>query len=161
MTYPGQMRTAIMQLAANGILQDDSPKSSIITELMLGAPMAAKLTDLEEPGDRAVAELNFHRILDGREPFFKQWMDHERHIQVLLMNMRDPRFFLDLTVDQQQRLEVLLQQHQAAIAPPPGMMPGQEGGAQGVPMEGPPQGVAQVPAAAQGFAGPLGVAAEG
>ena len=161
MTYPGQMRTAIMQLAANGILQDDSPKSSIITELMLGAPMAAKLTDLDEPGDRAVAELNFQRILQDREPFFKEWMDHEKHIQVLLMNMRDPRFFLDLTVDQQRRLEVLLQQHQAAIAPPPGMMPGQEGGAQGVPMEGSPQGVAQVPAAAQGFAGPLGVAAEG
>tara|TARA_Y100001951_G_scaffold69871_1_gene56793 strand:- start:17 stop:511 length:495 start_codon:yes stop_codon:yes gene_type:complete len=156
-----------MQLAANGILQDESPTSSVITELMLGAPMAAKLTDLNEPGDRAVAELNVQRIIDNREPYFKPWMEHEIHIRVLLENMRDPKFFLELSLDQQNRLESLLQRHQAAIAPRPEMAagPGAEGGGgdllqmmqggggeSGAPQKGP----AMTPAAASGFAGPLG-----
>mgnify|MGYP003627666545 FL=1 len=168
MSFPSQKRSTIMQLAANGILQDTSPTSSVITELMLGAPMAAKLTDLNEPGDRAVAELNVQRIVDNREPYFKPWMEHEIHIRVLLENMRDPKFFLELSLDQQNRLESLLQRHQAAIAPRPEMAagPGAEGGGEedllkmlqggggeaGAPQKGP----AMTPAAASGFSGPLG-----
>ena len=153
-TYPGQLRTSIMQLAANGILQDESPRSAIITELMLGAPMAAKLTDLDEPGDRAVAELNIKKVLEGGIPYFKPWMNHERHIATLLAFMRSPKFFLETTFDQQQKLEALLAQHQSAIAPQ------QEVGQQGPQQPGAPQaapsGAAQVPAAASGFVGELG-----
>jgi len=170
MTYPQQMRSSIMQLAANGILQDESPKSIAIAELMLGAPMAAKLRNLDEPGDKSTAELNIMRIRGGQEPFFKEWMDHNKHIMVLLENMRDPKFFLDFTVDQQQKLEQLLQRHQAAIAPPPQMaQEGPPGGGQqgagglmaalgaaaggGQPPATQPVGV---PAEATGYTGPLG-----
>ena len=173
MTYPGQLRTSVMQLAANGLLQDTSPRSSIITELMLGAPMAARLTDLDEPGDKAVTEINIRRILEGREPFFKEWMDHEKCIRVLLENMRDPRYFLEFSVDHQDKLEQLLQRHQAAIAPQPspeammGMegtegqtaMPGGEGGRGGT--QAAPRGAAQVPAKSQGYTGPMGGGAQG
>jgi len=154
MTYPGQLRTSIMQLAANGILQDDNPRSAIITELMLGAPMAAKLTDLDEPGDKAVAELNIRRVMDGGVPYFKQWMNHEKHIATLLAFMRSPKFFLETTFDQQQKFEALLAQHQSAIAPQQEVAqqgPQQPGGPQSA-----PKGAAQVPAAASGFTGELG-----
>ena len=153
MTYPGQLRTSIMQLASNGILTDDSPRSAIITELMLGAPMAAKLTDLDEPGDKAVAELNVRRVLSGSDPYFKPWMNHDKHISVLLAFMRSPKFFLETTFDQQQKLEALLAQHQSAIAPQ------QEAAQQGPQQQGPqaaPRGASQVPAAASGFTGELG-----
>jgi len=173
MTYPQQLRSSIMQLAANGILQDDSPKSTMIAELMLGAPMAAKLRNIDEPGDKAVAELNVLRVKEGKEPFFKEWMDHNKHIATLLQHMRDPKFFLDFTVDQQQKLEQLLQRHQAAIAPPPQMgqmaPPGGPGGPEkqggslmaalgaaaggGQPPAKQPVGV---PAEATGFTGALG-----
>jgi len=178
LTFPNQLRTSVMQLASNGLLADDNPKMSAVVELLLGAPVAAKLTDLEEPGDKAVAEINVQRILNNEEPFFKPWMDHDRHIQALLTQMRDPRFFLEFTVDQQGRLEQLLQQHQAAIAPNPqmmgpGMMPGAApggppGGAPGGGGGGPaallsaiaggkaPRGAAQTPARSSGYTGPLG-----
>jgi hypothetical protein len=167
MSFPSQKRSTIMQLAANGILQDTTSRSAAITELMLGAPMAAKLTDLNEPGDRAVAELNVQRIMENREPYFKPWMEHEVHIRVLLENMRDPKFFMELSLDQQSRLESLLQRHQAAIAPRPEMAAG-PGGEEGQVLEmlqggggeetaGPARtGPAMAPAAASGFAGPLG-----
>lgn len=173
MTYPQQLRSSIMQLAANGILQDESPKSTLIAELMLGAPMAAKLRNLDEPGDKAVAELNVLRVKGGRPPFFKEWMDHNKHISVLLQHMRDPKFFLDFTVDQQQNLEQLLQRHQAAIAPPPQMGQMAPGGPGGQPQGGeealmaamgaaagggqaPAQQPVGVPAEATGFTGQLG-----
>jgi len=176
MTFPNQLRTAVMQLAANGILMDDNPKASAVMELLLGAPAAARLTDLEEPGDKAVAELNVSRILNGQLPFFKSWMNHQKHIESLLSQMRDPRFFLDFTVDQQSKIEQLLAQHQAAIAPNPMtglegemMMPGGPtpgGGPPGQPPSGgpagegvrgtQPRGPAQTPAVASGFTGPLG-----
>tara|TARA_R110002110_G_scaffold328317_2_gene539924 strand:+ start:4932 stop:7031 length:2100 start_codon:yes stop_codon:yes gene_type:complete len=163
MSYPSQKRSAIMQLAANGILTDDSPRSAVITEIMLGSPTAARLTALSEPGDKAVAELNVQRVIDGRDPYFKPWMDHQVHIRVLLENMRDPKFFLDLTLDQQSRLESLLQQHQAAVAPRPGMEQGapqpggglellQGGGQEGAAGAGP----AMAPAVASGYTGPPG-----
>jgi len=154
MTYPGQLRTSIMQLAANGILTDESPKSAIITELMLGAPMAAKLTDLDEPGDKAVAELNIRRVMDGSNTYFKPWMNHEKHIAALLAFMRSPKFFLETTFDQQQKLEALLAQHQSAIAPQQGME--QQGQQQPGAPQAAPSGAAQVPAAASGFTGELG-----
>ena len=173
MTYPQQLRSSIMQLAANGILQDESPKSTMIAELMLGAPMAAKLRNIDEPGDKAVAELNILRVGEGKEPFFKEWMDHNKHISALLLHMRDPKFFLDFTVDQQQKLEQLLQRHQAAIAPPPQMDPMAPGGPGGQPQGGeealmaamgaasgggqaPAQQPVGVPAEATGFTGQLG-----
>lgn len=163
-TYPNQIRSSVMQLAANGMLAEDSPKAHAIIELLLGAPVASQLTDLQEPGDKAVAEINIQRILNDEEPFFKSWMEHSRHIEVLLMNMRDPRYFLDFTIDQQGRLEQLLQQHQAAIAPNPemGITGGapQQGGGGGEPA-GVPKGPAQVPAAASGYTGPLGVVPQG
>ena len=156
-----------MQLAANGMLQESNPRTDAIVELLLGAPVANKLTDIEEPGDKAVAELNVLRIQDGQEPFFKPWMNHEKHISVLLENMRDPKFFLEFTVDQQSKLEQLLQRHQSAIAPNQApMQPGMEqpgGGVnplellQGEGQEGaPPSGPAMAPAIASGFAGDLG-----
>ena len=178
LTFPNQLRTSVMQLAANGLLADENPKTAAIVELLLGAPVAAKLTDLEEPGDKAVAEINIQRIIKDEEPFFKPWMDHEKHISVLLSYMRDPRFFLEFTVDAQGRLEQLLQQHQAAIAPNPqmtgpGMMlgaapGGPPGGAPGGGGGGPaavlsalaggkaPRGAAQTPARSSGYTGPLG-----
>ena len=166
-SYPNQIRSSIMQLAANGMLQESNPRTDAIVELLLGAPVANKLTDIEEPGDKAVAELNVLRIQDGQEPFFKPWMNHEKHISVLLENMRDPKFFLEFTVDQQSKLEQLLQRHQSAIAPNQApMQPGMEqpgGGAnplellQGGGQEGaPPSGPAMAPAIASGFAGDLG-----
>tara|TARA_R100000152_G_C6782057_1_gene218160 strand:+ start:475 stop:2574 length:2100 start_codon:yes stop_codon:yes gene_type:complete len=166
-SYPNQIRSSIMQLAANGMLQESTPRTDAIVELLLGAPVANKLTDIEEPGDKAVAELNVLRIQDGQEPFFKPWMNHEKHISVLLENMRDPKFFLEFTVDQQSKLEQLLQRHQSAIAPNQApMQPGMEqpgGGVnplellQGGGQEGaPPSGPAMAPAIASGFAGDLG-----
>jgi hypothetical protein len=170
-SYPNQIRSSIMQLAANGMLQESNPRTDAIVELLLGAPVANKLTDIEEPGDKAVAELNVLRVQDGQEPFFKPWMNHEKHIGVLLENMRDPKFFLEFTVDQQSKLEQLLQRHQSAIAPNQApMQPGMEqpgGGADplaellkgGVPGGAPPAGPAgpaMAPAIASGFAGDLG-----
>jgi hypothetical protein len=170
MTYPNQIRSAVMQLAANGLLAESNPKTDAVVELLLGAPVASKLTDLEEPGDKAVAEINIQRVTDGKDPFFKPWMDHNKHIGVLLIHMRDPKFFLELTIDQQTKLEQLLQQHQAAIAPNQGMpMEQQEaqlgsapeleaiqggGMGEGAPATGP----AMTPAIAAGFAGELGTA---
>ena len=154
MTYPGQLRTSIMQLASNGILTEESPKAAIITELMLGAPMAAKLTDLDEPGDKAVAELNIKRIVDGGDAYFKPWMNHEKHIAILLAFMRSPKFFLETTFDQQQKFEALLAQHQSAIAPQQGME--QQGQQQPGTPQAAPRGAAQVPAEASGFTGELG-----
>ena len=90
-SYPNQLRTSIMQLAANGMLQDNSPKTNAVVELLLGAPVAYKLRDVEEPGDRAVAEINIMRVQQGQEPFFKPWMNHQKHIEVLLTAMRDPK----------------------------------------------------------------------
>ena len=116
-SYPNQIRSSVMQLAANGMLQESNPRTDAIVELLLGAPVANKLTDVEEPGDKAVAELNVLRVQNGEEPFFKPWMNHEKHIGVLLENMRDPKFFLEFTVDQQSKLEQLLQRHQSAVAP--------------------------------------------
>lgn len=164
-SYPNQLRTSIMQLAANGMLQDENPKTTAIVELLLGAPVAYKLKDVEEPGDRAVAEINIMRIQQGQQPFFKPWMNHQKHIEVLLTAMRDPKFFLDYNLDQQTKLEQLLQQHQAAIAPNQApQMPGQEGMQQ--PGQNPLEllqgegaggrGAAQVPAVANGFVGQLG-----
>lgn len=165
-SYPNQLRTSIMQLAANGMLSDDNPKTAAVVELLLGAPVAYKLKDVEEPGDRAVAEINVLRIQQSQEPFFKPFMNHQKHIEVLLTAMRDPKFFLDYNLDQQTKLEELLQKHQAAIAPnqSPEAMPGVEGAPQqgqnplellqGVAQEG--RGAAQVPAAANGFVGQLG-----
>ena len=165
-SYPNQLRTSIMQLAANGMLSDDNPKTAAVVELLLGAPVAYKLKDVEEPGDRAVAEINVLRIQQSQEPFFKPFMNHQKHIEVLLTAMRDPKFFLDYNLDQQTKLEELLQKHQAAIAPnqSPEAMPGAEGAPQqgqnplellqGVAQEG--RGAAQVPAAANGFVGQLG-----
>lgn len=161
-SYPNQLRTSIMQLAANGMLQDDNPKTNAVVELLLGAPVAYKLKDVEEPGDKAVADINIMRIQQGQEPFFKPWMNHQKHIDVLLTAMRDPKFFLEYNLDQQTKLEELLQRHQAAIAPNQGGMPGAEqqqgqnplellqgGGEEG-------RGAAQVPAVANGFVGQLG-----
>ena len=165
-SYPNQLRTSIMQLAANGMLQDDNPRTNAVVELLLGAPVAYKLKDVEEPGDKAVADINIMRIQQGQEPFFKPWMNHQKHIEVLLTAMRDPKFFLDYNLDQQTKLEELLQRHQAAIAPnqaPMGMP-----GAAGAPQQGQNplellqgaaqggRGAAQVPAAANGFVGQLG-----
>ena len=163
-SYPNQIRSAIMQLAANGMLQESSPRNDAIVELLLGAPVAARLTDVEEPGDKAVANINVLRIKDGQEPFFRPWMDHQKHIGVLLEAMRDPKFFLEYSPEQQQKLEALLQQHQAAIAPnqtpmmPPGA-PGSEGGAPDIAalMGGNQKGPAMTPAIASGFTGELGV----
>ena len=174
-SYPNEIRSSIMQLAANGMLQESNPRTDAIVELLLGAPVASKLTDVEEPGDKAVASINILRIQDGQEPFFKPWMDHQKHIGVLLEAMRDPKFFLDYSPQQQQKLEQLLQQHQAAIAPnqaPQGMPappqeggggPPQQGGGAGVPpdlaalMGGGQKGPAMAPAIASGFTGQLGV----
>ena len=171
-SYPNQIRSSIMQLAANGMLQESSPRNDAIVELLLGAPVAARLTDVEEPGDKAVASLNILRIQDGQAPFFKPWMDHQKHIGVLLEAMRDPKFFLEYSPEQQQALESLLQQHQGAVAPnqapmggpeqgqAPGAPPSPEGG--GVPPEiaallgGEQKGPAMVPAEASGFTGQLG-----
>jgi len=170
MTYPGQIRSAVMQLAANGILAESTPKSDAIVDLLLGSPIASRLTDLEEPGDKAVAEINVQRVLEDKEPFFRPWMDHTKHINVLLSHMRDPKYFLEFPIDAQQRLEQLLQQHQAAIAPNQGMPPemaemaGGElppelavlqggGGGEGAPAAGP----AMAPAEAAGFTGQPGV----
>tara|TARA_R110002012_G_scaffold215526_1_gene386555 strand:- start:768 stop:2840 length:2073 start_codon:yes stop_codon:yes gene_type:complete len=162
-SYPNQLRTSIMQLAANGMLQDNSPKTNAVVELLLGAPVAYKLRDVEEPGDRAVAEINIMRVQQGQEPFFKPWMNHQKHIEVLLTAMRDPKYFLDYNLDQQTKLEELLQRHQAAIAPnqaPPGMEGAPQQGQnpldllQGEEQGG--RGAAQVPAVANGFAGQLG-----
>jgi hypothetical protein len=164
-SYPNQIRSAIMQLAANGMLQESSPRTDAIVELLLGAPVAARLTDVEEPGDKAVANINILRISDGQEPFFRPWMDHQKHIGVLLEAMRDPKFFLDYSPEQQQKLEMLLQQHQSAIAPnqapmemPPGA-PGSEGGPPDIAalMGGNQKGPAMTPAIASGFTGELGV----
>ena len=94
-------------------------------------------------------------------------MNHEKHIAVLLENMRDPKFFLEFTVDQQSKLEQLLQRHQSAIAPNQApMQPGMEQAGGGVnPLEllqgggqqgAPPAGPAMAPAMASGFAGDLG-----
>ena len=164
-SYPNQLRTSIMQLAANGMLSDDNPKTAAVVELLLGAPVAYKLKDVEEPGDRAVADINIMRVQQGQEPFFKPWMNHQKHIEVLLTAMRDPKFFLDYNLDQQTKLEELLQKHQSAVAPSqaPMGMPGAppeesnplallQGGEQG----GPSGGAAQVPAVANGFVGELG-----
>jgi hypothetical protein len=172
-SYPNQIRSSIMQLAANGMLQESSPRNDAIVELLLGAPVASRLTDVEEPGDKAVASINILRIQDGKEPFFKPWMDHQKHIGVLLEAMRDPKFFLDYNDEQQAKLEALLQQHQAAIAPsqaPMGMMPPEAGAPPGGSPQGaglPPElaavmgggqkGPAMVPAEASGFTGQLGV----
>ena len=91
-------------------------------------------------------------------------MDHQKHIGVLLEAMRDPKFFLEYSPEQQQQLEFLLQQHQAAIAPnqAPMMLPGPEGGAEGAPdiaalLGGDQKGAAMTPAIASGFTGELGV----
>jgi hypothetical protein len=163
-SYPNQIRSAIMQLASNGMLQESNPRNDAIVELLLGAPVASRLTDVEEPGDKAVASINILRIRDGREPFFRPWMDHQKHIGVLLEAMRDPKFFLEYSPEQQQQLEFLLQQHQAAIAPnqAPMMPPGPEGGAEGAPdiaalLGGDQKGAAMTPAIASGFTGELGV----
>tara|TARA_R100000278_G_scaffold46215_5_gene40192 strand:- start:245 stop:2317 length:2073 start_codon:yes stop_codon:yes gene_type:complete len=162
-SYPNQLRTSIMQLAANGMLQDDNPKTNAVVELLLGAPVAYKLKDVEEPGDKAVAEINIMRIQQGQEPFFKPWMNHQKHIDVLLTAMRDPKYFLDYNLDQQTKLEELLQKHQAAIVPNQAPM-----GAEGAPQQGQNplellqgeeqggRGAAQVPAVANGFTGQLG-----
>ena len=91
-------------------------------------------------------------------------MDHQKHIGVLLEAMRDPKFFLEYSPEQQQKLEALLQQHQTAIAPnqapmmPPGA-PGSEGGAPDIAalMGGNQKGPAMTPAIASGFTGELGV----
>ena len=162
-SYPNQIRSAIMQLASNGMLQESNPRNDAIVELLLGAPVAARLTDVEEPGDKAVANINILRVRDGQEPFFKPWMDHQKHIGVLLEAMRDPKFFLEYSQEQQQKLETLLQQHQAAIAPaqapmPPGP-PGEAGGAPDIAalMGGDQKGAAMTPAIASGFTGELGV----
>ena len=162
-SYPNQTRSAIMQLAANGMLQESNPRNDAIVELLLGAPVAARLTDVEEPGDKAVANINILRIKDGQEPFFKPWMDHQKHIGVLLEAMRDPKFFLDYTQEQQQKLELLLQQHQAAIAPAqapqaPGPL-GEAGAGPDVTAQkgGNQKGPAMTPAIASGFTGELGV----
>tara|TARA_R100000664_G_C2756186_1_gene144009 strand:- start:1573 stop:3654 length:2082 start_codon:yes stop_codon:yes gene_type:complete len=165
-SYPNQIRTSIMQLAANGMLQDDNPKTNAVVELLLGAPVAYKLRDVEEPGDKAVAEINVMRIQQGQEPFFKPWMNHQKHIDILLTAMRDPKFFLDYNLDQQMKLEALLQKHQAAIAP--NQAPVDMGGGQGAQQQGQNplellqgagqegRGAAQVPAVANGFVGELG-----
>tara|TARA_R100001463_G_scaffold7448_3_gene23461 strand:+ start:71 stop:1489 length:1419 start_codon:yes stop_codon:yes gene_type:complete len=162
-SYPNQIRSAIMQLASNGMLQESNPRNDAIVELLLGAPVASRLTDVEEPGDKAVASINILRIRDGREPFFRAWMDHQKHIGVLLEAMRDPKFFLDYSPEQQQKLESLLQQHQAAIAPnqapmPPGL-PGEAGGAPDIAalLGGDQKGAAMTPAVSSGFTGELGV----
>tara|TARA_A100001391_G_scaffold202209_2_gene191189 strand:- start:1537 stop:3660 length:2124 start_codon:yes stop_codon:yes gene_type:complete len=179
-SYPNQIRSSIMQLASNGLLQESNPRTDAIVELLLGAPVAARLTDIEEPGDKAVASINILRIADGQEPFFRPWMNHQKHIGVLLEAMRDPKFFLDYSPEQQQKLEQLLAQHQAAIAPnqAPQGMPGMPGapGAPGAPGQAPPappqgggpeelaallggdmKGPAMAPAVASGFTGELGV----
>ena len=163
-SYPNQIRSAIMQLASNGMLQESSPRNDAIVELLLGAPVAARLTDVEEPGDKAVANINVLRIKDGQEPFFRPWMDHQKHIGVLLEAMRDPKFFLEYSPEQQQKLEALLQQHQTAIAPnqAPMMPPGAEGSEGGQPdiaalLGGDQKGAAMTPAMASGFTGELGV----
>lgn len=164
-SYPNQIRTAIMQLASNGMLQESNPRNDAIVELLLGAPVAARLTDVEEPGDKAVASINILRIKDGQEPFFRPWMDHQKHIGVLLEAMRDPKFFLEYSQEEQQKLEALLQQHQAAIAPsqaPMPMPPGSPEGAGGAPdiaalLGGDQKGAAMTPAVASGFTGELGV----
>jgi len=173
-SYPNQIRSSIMQLASNGMLQESNPRTDAIVELLLGAPVAARLTDVEEPGDKAVASINILRIVNGEAPFFKPWMNHQKHIGVLLEAMRDPKFFLEYTPEQQQQLEALLMQHQTAIAPSqaPGGMPGAPPGAQ--PPQAPPQGgggggqelaallggeqkgPAMAPAIASGFTGQLG-----
>jgi hypothetical protein len=164
-SYPNQIRSSIMQLAANGMLQESNPRTDAIVELLLGAPVAARLTDVEEPGDKAVASLNILRITEGKEPFFKPWMNHQKHIGVLLEAMRDPKFFLDYTPEQQKKLEALLQQHQTAIAPSqaPGEMPPAAQGGAGGGMDniasilgGAQKGPAMVPAEASGFTGQLG-----
>jgi hypothetical protein len=166
-SYPNQIRSSIMQLAANGMLQESNPRTDAIVELLLGAPVAARLTDIEEPGDKAVAEINIQRIVDGKAPFYRTWMDHQKHIGILLTNMRDPKFFLDFTIDQQTQLEQLLQQHQMAIAPNQGMPMGEQGEMPGggnplevlqggAAEEPPPGGPAMAPAIASGFAGELG-----
>ena len=162
-SYPNQIRSAIMQLAANGMLQESSPRNDAIVELLLGAPVAARLTDVEEPGDKAVANINILRIQDGQEPFFRPWMDHQKHIGVLLEAMRDPKFFLDYSTEQQQKLEQLLQQHQAAIAPNQAPMPldtpegaGGESDIAAL-LGGNQKGPAMTPAIASGFTGELGV----
>jgi len=164
-SYPNQIRSAIMQLASNGMLQESSPRNDAIVELLLGAPVAARLTDVEEPGDKAVASMNILRIIGGEQPYFKPWMDHKKHIGVLLEAMRDPKFFLDYTPEQQQSLEALLQQHQTAIAPsqaPMEMPPGAQGAGGGAPdiaalLGGDQKGAAMTPAVASGFTGELGV----
>ena len=170
-SYPNQIRSSIMQLASNGMLQESSPRNDAIVELLLGAPVASRLTDVEEPGDKAVASINIMRIRDGQEPFFRPWMNHAKHIGVLLESMRDPKFFMDYTPEQQKKLEGLLTQHQTAIAPnqaPMEMPPGgpespQGGGEGGLPPElaslmgGAEKGPAMVPAEASGFTGQLGV----
>jgi hypothetical protein len=165
-SYPNEIRSSIMQLAANGMLQESNPRTDAIVELLLGAPVAAKLTDIEEPGDKATASINILRIQQGKEPFFKPWMDHQKHIGVLLEAMRDPKFFLEYSPDQQQKLEELLSQHQAAIAPnqaPQGMgQPPPQGGGSPQPdvaalMGGEQKGPAMAPAIASGFSGQLGV----
>ena len=166
-SYPNQIRSSIMQLAANGMLQESNPRTDAIVELLLGAPVANKLTDIEEPGDKAVAELNVLRVQNGQEPFFKSWMNHQKHIDILLQHMRDPKFFLEFNVDQQSKLEQLLQRHQSAIAPAQAPMePGMEQGGGGAnPLEllqggeqggAPSAGPAMAPAIASGFAGDLG-----
>ena len=93
-------------------------------------------------------------------------MNHQKHIDILLTAMRDPKFFLDYNLDQQMKLEALLQKHQAAIAPnqAPVEMGGEQGAQQqgqnplellqGAGQEG--RGAAQVPAVANGFVGELG-----
>jgi len=148
------------------MLQDDNPKTNAVVELLLGAPVAYKLRDVEEPGDKAVAEINVMRIQQGQEPFFKPWMNHQKHIDILLTAMRDPKFFLDYNLDQQMKLEALLQKHQAAIAP--NQAPVDMGGGQGAQQQGQNplellqgagqegRGAAQVPAVANGFVGELG-----
>lgn len=171
-SYPNQIRSAIMQLASNGMLQESNPRNDAIVELLLGAPVAARLTDVEEPGDKAVASINIMRIRDGQEPYFKAWMDHNKHIGVLLEAMRDPKFFLEYSPEEQQKLESLLQQHQTAIAPnqgqmemPPGGPESPQGGAGGLGglppelaamMGGEQKGAAMVPAEASGFTGQPG-----
>jgi hypothetical protein len=161
-SYPNQIRTAIMQLASNGMLQESNPRNDAIVELLLGAPVAARLTDVEEPGDKAVASMNIIRIVNGEQPYFKPWMDHQKHIGVLLEAMRDPKFFLEYTPEQQQALESLLQQHQTAIAPNQApMAPAAPGGAGATPdiaalMGGNQKGAAMTPAIASGFTGELG-----
>jgi len=164
-SYPNQIRSSIMQLAANGMLQESSPRNDAIVELLLGAPVASRLTDVEEPGDKAVANINILRVRDNQEPFFRPWMNHQKHIGVLLEAMRDPKFFLDYTPEQQQKLEALLAQHQSAIAPsqaPMDMPPAAPSGAGGAPdiaalLGGDQKGPAMTPAIASGFTGQLGV----